>query len=118
MNFIQSAFENLWEHLTGLSTSVWSYIKTYVLPVLKSGVGTLLIDLAPVALKAVTEAEAQGGSNSDKFNYALDQIKSAAATTGTSVGVSVLNTLVENAVQQLKAGQTSASSDSSANGAA
>ena len=118
MNFIQSAFENLWEHLTGLSTSVWSYIKTYVLPVLKSGVGTLLIDLAPAALKAVTDAEAQGGSNTDKFNYALTQIKSAAATSGVVVGTSVLNVLLENAVQQLKASQTSASSDSSANSAA
>ena len=118
MNFIQSAFENLWEHLTGLSASVWGYIKTYVLPVLKSGAGTLLIDLAPAALKAVTDAEGQGGSNSEKLSYALTQIKSAAAASGVVVGTSVLNALLENAVQQLKASQTSASTDSSTSGAA
>lgn len=118
MNFIQSAFENLWEHLTGLSASVWGYIKTYVLPVLKSGVGTLLIDLAPAALKAVTDAEAQGGSNSEKLSYALTQIRNAAAASGVVVGTSVLNALLENAVQQFKASQTSASSGSSTSGAA
>ncbi|XHR30896.1 MAG: phage holin, LLH family [Chthoniobacteraceae bacterium] len=117
MNFIKSAFESLWAHITGLSTSVWLYLETYVLPVLKSGVGTLLMDLAPVALKAVTDAEAQGGSNSDKFSYALNQIKSAAVTSSTSVGASVLNTLVENALQQLKASQATAGS-ASAGGAA
>ena len=114
MSFIKTAFENLWAHLTGLSTSVWNYVETYVLPVLKSEAGSLFIQLAPAALQAVIAAESKGGSNLDKFNYAFSQIKSAAVADGLTIGTSVLNTLVENALQQLKSQQSAGSAGSGA----
>lgn len=121
MNFITSAFESLWAHITGLSSSAWTYIETYVLPVLKTDAGNLLVQLAPIALSAVTAAETQGGTSGEKFCAALAQIKTAAVSAGIAAGTSVLNAAIENAVQQLKASQAtagSASSNSSAGGAA
>lgn len=95
--------KNIIARILGISGSIWNYIETYVFPVLKSAAGTVIVQLAPVALQAVKDANAKGGSNQDKFNYAFDQIKAAAVANGVAVGTSVFNKLVEDAYQQLKA---------------
>lgn len=102
--------KNIIARILGISGAVWNYIETYVFPVLKSAAGTALVQLAPAALQAVKDAAARGGSNQDKFNYAFDQIKAAAVVNGVAVGASVLNTLIENALQQLKASGDSTTS--------
>jgi len=108
MNLIQSAFDNLWAHVTGLSKSAWAYFENYVLPVLKTDAGQLLIQLAPIALSVVTQVEQNGGLPNDKRDAALAQLKSAAVSAGINAATSVLNTAIENAVQQLKASQPTA----------
>ena len=106
MNYIETAFANLWAHITGLSSSAWSYVKTYIIPVLQTDAGNLLIQLAPIALGIVTQVETTGTVSNEKRDTAVSQLKDAAVAAGISAATSVLNTAIENAVQSLKATQS------------
>ena len=103
MNTIKALFQHLWALLTGLGQAELNYIETTTVPILKTAAGNILIQLAPLALKAVIAAEVPGAEGKEKFANALATLKDAAASAGIAAGQQLLNKSIEDSVSIMQA---------------
>ena len=103
MNSLKLAFAHLWAFLTGLGQAELDYIETNTIPQLKTAIGKIIMQLAPLALEAVLAAEVPGVAGTEKFNNAFNQLKDSAQSAGIAATTQLLNQAIEDQVGLLTA---------------
>ena len=92
----------MWEKLKIMGSSVW----TFLLPFVRQMITQSGQILANVALQAVRDAMARGGTGADKRMFAFDKIvedlKKQGIEAGKDIGISLINAAIEIAVQRVK----------------
>lgn len=84
--------------ILGVSQSVLTFFLPLMRDALASGLSTLL----PLALDIVRDLATSNKSNSEKRDFAIDQLKKAAIANGISAGENLIRSTVEAAVANLK----------------
>ena len=91
----------------GLAENFWALWS----PSLKQETQTLLTQLAPIAIAAVTSLATSGKSGTDKQSAAFATIKADATAAGIAAGTSAINAALELAVLQLPTQAVSTATD-------
>ena len=81
--------EEMWEAIKAWWVGIRPELKRFLTAAIKLGIDVLL----PIAIQAVTQAQAKGGTGEEKFKFAVDYMKSQAP----DAALGVIQTAVQNA---------------------
>ena len=89
----------MWDAFKVFFTSVWTWLK----PVIMAVINYASKEVLDLALTVVKELAATDLSSSEKRDAAFDKIKEMLLAQGKDLGDSMINLLIELAVQKIKA---------------
>lgn len=98
-NIVQREFTDIWEEVVGVSSAVWNFIE----PTVKSDVSTAIQAFSPEVLAIILSLASTDQTGEAKRAAAFSQIIAQAEAMGITLLTSVVNTLIELALQNLKA---------------